>query len=71
MNLSDANRLPCSQMWFMMKKGMENFNKGIKWAVERNSNLNFWFDTWINRGTVWQMIHGPLSREDSVGIGIS
>ena len=38
---SNANRLPYCQTWSAMKKGMETFNRGIKWVVGRNINLNF------------------------------
>lgn len=47
-----------------MKKGADTFNWGIKWVIGRNSNLNFWFDTWTFEGPICQMIQGPLSLED-------
>ena len=63
--LSNQNKLPCSQTWFAMKKGMEVFNRGIKWTVGRNSKLSFWYDHWVNHGVMQHMMIGPLSREAS------
>lgn len=48
-----------------MKKGMEVFNRGIKWTVGRNSKLSFWYDHWVNHGVMQHMMIGPLSRETS------
>ena len=40
MNVVNANNLLCSSTWAAMKRGMEIFNKGSKWLVGRDGNLN-------------------------------
>ena len=32
--------------------------------VGSNSNLKFWWDNWTSKGSVRQLIHGPLSLAD-------
>ena len=44
-----------------MKRGMEIFNKGNRWLVDRDSNLNVWDSSWTSKGPLKQLIQGPLS----------
>ena len=52
----NANRLPCSHIWAAMKKGMDTFNKGIRWLVGRDSGLNVWHNKWTNGGSLRRLI---------------
>ena len=46
-----------------MKKGVETFQKGVRWTCGRDSSLNFWSDNWSNLGALRQILYGPMSRE--------
>ena len=46
----NANNLLCSSTWAAMKKGMETFNKGSRWLVGKDSNLNVWDSSWMSKG---------------------
>ena len=46
-----------------MKKGMGTFNKGSRWLVRRNSNLNIWHNNWTNGGPLRKLIQRPISQE--------
>ena len=61
-NTISANRLPCSQTWRAMKKGMEVFTKGSRWAIGRDSTLNLWQSYWTEKGPIRHLIQGPLPR---------
>ena len=61
-NTINANRLPCSQTWRAMKKGMKVFTKGSKWAIGRDSTLNLWQSYWTEMGPLRHLIQGPLLR---------
>ena len=37
---ANADTLPCSSTWVAMKKRVDTFNKGSRWLVTKNSNLN-------------------------------
>ena len=39
---ANADSLPYSSTWAAMKKGVDTFNKGSRWLVTKNSNLNIW-----------------------------
>ena len=60
----NERRLPCSRVWSALKKGSDTFNRGVRWVVGSDSNLKFWLDNWISKGSVRQLIHGPLSLAD-------
>ena len=62
-NLANADKLPCSGVWAVIKKGREVFTKGSFWMVGRNSNLNFWYGKWLKEGPLRQLIQGPLPRD--------
>ena len=62
-NLSNRDRLPCSRVWFAMKKGAGVFQKGVRWTIGRESNLSLWNDSWTKMGPLRQAIQGPLTRE--------
>jgi len=47
-----------------IKKGEEAFNQGAKWLVGKNSLLSFWFDKWLDKGTMKSLIQGPLKWEE-------
>ena len=36
-NATNADRLPCSQVWIAIKRGREVFNKGSMWIIRRDS----------------------------------
>jgi len=61
----NANKLPCSPIWKAMKKGVENFDSGSRWLIGRESNLKVWFGNWTNKGSLRQLIQGPLPLEAS------
>ena len=46
----NANNLLCSSTWATMKRGMETFNKGSRWLVGKDSNLNVWDSSWMSKG---------------------
>ena len=45
-----------------MKKGMEVFTKGSRWAIGRDSTLNLWQSYWTEKGPIRHLIQGPLPR---------
>ena len=45
-----------------MKKGMEVFTKGSRWAIGRDSTLNPWQSYWTEKGPIRHLIQGPLPR---------
>ena len=64
----------CSTTWAAMKKGADMFMEGSKWIAGKNGNLSFWFNKWLSRGTMRNLIEGPLNqgedqllRKDIVG----
>ena len=61
-NTISANRLPCSQTWRAMQKGMEVFTKGSRGAIGRDSTLNLWQSYWTENGPFRHLIQGPLLR---------
>ena len=63
MRATNPHKLPCSSIWAAMKKGMDIFNKGSRWLVGRDSNLNVWHSNWLSKGTLRSYIQGPLPRE--------
>ena len=53
-----SKQRPCSPVWSGLKKGMPIF---------RNSELSFWFDKWLDKGTLRSQISGPLNKgEESI-----
>ena len=46
-----------------MKKGMGTFNKGCRWLVTKNNNLNIWHNNWPNGGPLRKLIQGSISQE--------
>lgn len=48
-----------------MKKGMSTFQKGAKWTLGKDNNLNFWYDRWSNFGILRSAIQGPLTQEEN------
>ena len=60
---TNADTLPCSSTWSAMKKGVDTFNKGSRWLVTKNSNLNIWHNNWTNGGSLRKLIQGPISQE--------
>ena len=63
LNSSNRDRLPCSRVWVAMKKGVEVFQKGVRWTIGRESNLILWNDNWTKRDSLRKAIQGPLTRE--------
>ncbi|XP_030970900.1 uncharacterized protein LOC115991336 [Quercus lobata] len=45
-----------------MKKGVDMFMEGSKWIASKNGNLSFWFNKWLSRGTMRNLIEGPLNQ---------
>ena len=60
---ANADALPCSSTWAALKKGVDTFNKGSRWLVTKNSNLNIWHNNWTNGGPLRKLIQGPISQE--------
>ena len=52
----------CSTTWAAMKKGADMSIEGSKWIAGTNSNLSFWSDKWLSRGTMRNLIEGPLNQ---------
>jgi len=63
LNNINANKFPCSTTWKAIKKGIEKFSKGSRWMVGRESNLKVWHSNWTSKGSLRNMIQGPLSWE--------
>ena len=59
------DKLPRSNVWKGMKKGMPIFQKGVRWMPGRESNLSFWFDRWTNSGPLRGTVLGPLTQEEA------
>lgn len=47
-----------------MKRGNGILEQGTNWKVGSNNKLNFWYDKWLDMGSVRSLIEGPLRRED-------
>lgn len=47
-----------------MKKGEDVFKAGVKWIIGRNSEVNFWMDNWAPQGPLWNLVQGPLNRDE-------
>ena len=62
----NANKLPCSSVWVAMKKGMDTFNGGSRWLVGRDSSLSVWYSNWTQKGSLRQLIQGPITQEASL-----
>ena len=45
-----------------LKKEEDIFSKGSKWLASKDSLLSFWFDKWLNIGTLRSLISGPLKK---------
>lgn len=63
---ANANHLSYSPIWAEMKKGMDTFNKGSRWMVKRDSNLNLWFSNWKSGGPLQHLIQGHILQEASL-----
>ncbi|KAL0007753.1 hypothetical protein SO802_009255 [Lithocarpus litseifolius] len=63
LNNINADTLPCLATWKAIKKGMETFSKGSRWMVGRESNLKVWHSNWTSKGSLKNMIQGPLTWE--------
>lgn len=59
---SRIRQKPCSPIWSGFKKGTPIFIKGMKWIAGNNSGLSFWFDKWLDKGTLRSQISGPLNK---------
>ena len=64
MNATNPTKLPCSRVWFAMRKGEDIFRKGVSWMVGRDSELSFWHDNWFSIGPIRSLVQGPLSIEE-------
>lgn len=58
---TNADRLPCSQIWRAIKKGRDTFLEGSMWTIGRDGNVSFWRDNWTGKGPLRSMIQGPLT----------
>lgn len=54
----------CSTVWKGIKEGESIFKKGTKLIAGQESNLSFWYDKWLNKGTLQELIVGPFNREE-------
>ena len=59
----NSDKLSCSQVWVGMRKAKTVFQNGTRWFPGRESNLNFWFDSWTSLGPLRQVVQGPLPLE--------
>ena len=50
------SKRPCFHTWSAIKKGQDVFNKGSKWIVGVNNNLNVWHDKWLSDGPLRNII---------------
>nr|XP_023896924.1 uncharacterized protein LOC112008814 [Quercus suber] len=62
-NSPNPNKLPCSQVWKGIKKGAATFVKGARWSLGKDSNLNFWSDSWSELGPLRSVIQGPIEPD--------
>lgn len=62
-NSRNPDGLPSSSSWNAIKAGFPIFSKGIWWRVRNGSRKNVWVDNWV-RGSLRELIEGPLTRED-------
>ena len=62
-NSPNPSKLPCSQVWKGIKKGTATFVKGARWSLGKDSNLNFWSDSWSDLGPLRSVIQGPIEPE--------
>lgn len=42
------------------------FLEGSKWIAGKDSNLSFWTDKWLSKGTLRSLIEGPLKRGEDL-----
>lgn len=42
------------------------FFEGSKWIARKDSNLSFWTDKWLSKGTLRSLIEGPLKRGEDL-----
>lgn len=64
LNSRNNKKLPCSQLWKGIKKGMNTFQWGARWTLGRESNLSFWHDKWSNLEPLRNSVQGPLLLEE-------
>ena len=62
-NSPNPNKLPCSQVWRGIKKGTTTFLKEARWSLGKDSNLNFWGDSWSELGPLRSVIQGPIDLD--------
>lgn len=53
-------RRVASSTWATLKQGQKFYLKGIKWMVWSRSNLSFWYDNWLEVGTMRELIAGLI-----------
>ena len=62
-NSPNPNKLPYSQVWKGIKKGTTTFLKRARWSVGKDSNLNFWSDSWSEFGPLRSFIRGHIDPD--------
>lgn len=53
-----------STVWKGIRGGESLFKKGTKWIAGQESNLSSWYDKWLNKGTLRELIAGPFNIEE-------
>lgn len=43
---------------------MDVFKVDTKWMIGRDSELNFCMDNWAPQGPIWNLVQGPLNRDE-------
>jgi ribonuclease HI len=54
-----------SSNWRGLKLGHEVFRNGLRWIVSNGQHVSFWNDKWVGDHILREVIHGPLSLEES------
>lgn len=62
-NSPNPNKLPYSQVWKGIKKGTTTFVKEARRFLGKDSNLNFWSDSWSDLGPLRGVIQGPIDPD--------
>ena len=54
-----------SSNWRGLKLGHEVFRNGLRWVVNNGQHVSFWNDRWVGDHALREVVHGPLSLEES------
>uniref|UniRef100_A0A2N9IBY2 Reverse transcriptase domain-containing protein n=1 Tax=Fagus sylvatica TaxID=28930 RepID=A0A2N9IBY2_FAGSY len=62
------NHLPSHRLgssnWRALRAGHEVFRNGFRWVVNNGASVSFWFDKWVGKCPLRDLILGPLTQEE-------